>query len=65
MYLDFILSNSEYLGVGRRIILKWIFINFDGEAWTGLLWFWLRTGGSTCECSSDPLCSIKCGEFLD
>jgi len=25
MYLDFILSNSEYLGVGGRIILKWIF----------------------------------------
>jgi len=37
MYLDFILSNSEYLGVGGRIILKWIFKNLDGEAWTGLL----------------------------
>jgi hypothetical protein len=65
MYLNFILSNSEYLVVGGWITLKWIFKNLDGEAWTGLLWFWLRAGGSTCECSNDPLHAIKCGEFLN
>jgi hypothetical protein len=32
----------EYMGRGR-IILKWIFTNWNGEAWTGLLW--LGTGG--------------------
>jgi hypothetical protein len=26
-----------------RIILKWTFKKWDGEAWTGLVW--LRTGG--------------------
>ena len=33
------------LGVGRRIILKWIFHKWDGLAWTGLISFRVRTGG--------------------
>jgi len=28
----------EDLDVDGRIILKWIFSEWDGEAWTGLLW---------------------------
>jgi hypothetical protein len=28
----------EYIGVGGRIILNWIFKQWDGEAWTGLIW---------------------------
>jgi hypothetical protein len=31
-------------GVDGRIILKWIFYNWDG-AWTGLSWLKIRTGG--------------------
>jgi hypothetical protein len=32
----------EYLGVEGRIILRWIFGKWNGEAWTGLIW--LRIG---------------------
>ena len=31
-------------GVDRRIILKWIFKVWDGEAWTELIWFRIGTG---------------------
>jgi hypothetical protein len=29
----------------RRIILKWIFRKWDGEAWTELIWLRIGTGG--------------------
>jgi len=32
-------------GVDGRIILKWIFDKWNGEAWTGLLWLRIGTGG--------------------
>jgi hypothetical protein len=33
------------LGVDRNIILKLIFKKWDGEAWTGLIWLRIGTGG--------------------
>jgi hypothetical protein len=32
-------------GVDRRIILKWIFKEWNGWAWTGLSWLRIGTGG--------------------
>jgi len=44
-----------------RIILRWIFRNFNVGILTGSSR--LRTG--TCECGIEPSDSIKCVEFLD
>jgi len=54
-----------YPGVEGRIILKWIFDKWDGEAWTGLLWLRIGTGGGCFECGNEHYGTIKCGEFLD
>jgi hypothetical protein len=35
----------ENLGTNGRIILKWISSNWDGEAWTGLIWLRIGTDG--------------------
>jgi len=37
--------NLEDLSVEGRIILQWIFKRSVGEAWTGLIWFRIGTGG--------------------
>jgi hypothetical protein len=32
-------------GVDRRVILKYVFKKWDGEAWTGSIWLRIGTGG--------------------
>jgi hypothetical protein len=38
-------DHLQDLGVDGRIILKLIFKKYDGEAWNGLTWLRIRTGG--------------------
>jgi hypothetical protein len=38
-------SHLENTDADVRIILKWIFKKWDGEAWTRLLWLSTGTGG--------------------
>jgi hypothetical protein len=43
-------------GVDGRIILRWIFVNWNVRAWTESIFS---------ECGNVPSGSIKCEEFLD
>jgi len=38
-------DHMEDLGLDGKVVLKWIFREWDGEAWTGLLCFRIGTGG--------------------
>jgi hypothetical protein len=38
-------NHLEDPGVGERIILRRIFRKWDGEAWIGMIWLSIATGG--------------------
>ena len=38
-------DHSEEPGVDRRIILRWVFREWDVGVWTGSIWLWIGTGG--------------------
>jgi len=38
-------DHLEDTGVDGRIILRWILKNWDVEAWAGLIWLKIGTGG--------------------
>jgi hypothetical protein len=38
-------SHLENTGIDGRIIFRWIFRKWDVEAWTGLSWLRIGTGG--------------------
>ena len=53
----------ECLVVYRKIILKLI-MKWD-EAWITLIYLRIGQVAGYCECGNEPLCSIKCGAFLN
>jgi hypothetical protein len=52
-------------GVDGRIILRWIFKEWDGWAWIGLSGSGYGQAAGTCERGNEPSSFIKRGEFLD
>jgi hypothetical protein len=58
-------ENLKDPGVGWRIILRWIFRDWNVEAWTGLIWLRMGQVVGTSNCGNETSGSIKCGKFLD
>jgi len=51
--------------VDGRIILIFIFRNYDVVVWTASSWLRIGTGADTFELCNETSGSIKCGEFRD
>jgi len=58
------ISHLEDPGVDGRIILRWIFREWNVDAGTESIWLRIGTGVGTCECGYEPSGSIKCGEYI-
>jgi hypothetical protein len=58
-------EHLEDVVMDGRIILELILDKQDGRLWSAFIWRRIRTGGDSCEHSSEPSGSIKGGEFLD
>jgi len=52
-------------GADRRIILKWIFRNWDEGAWTGLIRLRVRRDSRNLLIRNGTSGSIKYGEYVD
>ena len=51
-------DHLENLGIDGRV-LKWIVQKWDEEAWPGVIWRRIGTGGGLCECGDGLSVSIK------
>ena len=50
--------------VDGRIILRWIFRNWEGVVGTGWSWLRIGTGGGACGYGEEPSGSKNAGNFL-
>jgi len=58
-------NHLEDPGVDGRIIIRWIFREWDMGVLTGSSWLRIGTGWGSFVCGNEPSASIKGGEFLD
>jgi len=56
-------DHLEEPGIYGRIILRWVFRKWYGDAWMGFIWLSIGTVAGICECGNEPSGSIKCQEF--
>jgi len=54
-------DDLEGLDIDGRIILKFVFREWDGRAWSRLIWLRVGTG----ECGNKLAGCIRCREFLE
>jgi hypothetical protein len=58
-------DHSENLAGEERIILKSTLKEYNGRAWTGLLWLRVKRSGGFCEDGNEPSGCKKRKKFLD
>jgi len=58
-------GHLEGLALEGRVILKRIFMNWFGGAWTGLMWLRIRASGGLMGKRYETLSYVKCRECLE